>query len=238
MLTRRSGLRGLIAVAGSFALAAFRPAKTPDWQGADEPEVPQPKAGPGRFREFQERAAQDNGAVAFVGDSIIQGWGEIGPYFPGLRCANLGINGDTSRGVAARLARDVLALNPRALVLMIGTNDLAGGADPGAVADTIQTIVRSFRNSFSAAPIFICLVPPRHYSALATRERIQALNLGLSAAARRVPRIYVVNTWALFKAPGDNANLALLPDGLHPGPAGYAAWASLLRSRFRTAGLR
>jgi hypothetical protein len=96
-----------------------------------------PGAGPIRrydwFRQLweQRRAAwakqveQDQHALVFLGDSITQGWGDdMGGYFAGMKVANRGISGDTSRGVLLRLKQDVLVLNPSGIVLLIGTNDL------------------------------------------------------------------------------------------------------------------
>lgn len=62
---------------------------------------------------------QRDGAV-FLSDSITQGWGNtLGGSFPGLKVANRGISGDTTRGMLLRLKEDVLALEPRAVVLLV-----------------------------------------------------------------------------------------------------------------------
>src|SRR2546421_12924414 len=66
-----------------------------------------------RRSAFATRAAQEQGAVVFLGDSITQGWGDdFGGAFAGMKVANRGISGDTSRGVLIRLKDDVLALKP------------------------------------------------------------------------------------------------------------------------------
>src|SRR5688572_21668304 len=81
------------------------------------------------------RVEQDRGAIVFLGDSITQGWHDnFDNSFPELRTANRGISGDTTRGVLLRLQEDVLALNPAAVVLLIGTNDLD---EPGNTPWTI-----------------------------------------------------------------------------------------------------
>src|SRR5215204_5079630 len=84
---------------------------------------------------WADRVQQDQKALVFLGDSITQGWGDnIGNSLPGVKVANRGISGDTTRGVLIRLQEDVLALNPAAVVLLIGTNDLEEGADPETIA--------------------------------------------------------------------------------------------------------
>ncbi len=69
---------------------------------------------------------KDQNAIVFLGDSITQGWGDdIGGEFREAKVANRGISGDTTRGMLIRLEEDVLDLNPQAVVMLMGTNDLA-----------------------------------------------------------------------------------------------------------------
>src|SRR5919107_3626071 len=84
-----------------------------------------------RRSAWAKQREPDRGAVVFLGDSITQGWGGgLGAAFPGVKIANRGISGDTTRGVLIRLQEDVLALEPAAVVLLIGTNDLDEAATP------------------------------------------------------------------------------------------------------------
>ena len=86
---------------------------------------------------WSTQVERDQGAVVFLGDSITQGWGHgLGAVFPGVKVANRGISGDTTRGVLIRLKEDVLDLNPRAVVMLIGTNDLEEKATPETIAAT------------------------------------------------------------------------------------------------------
>ena len=94
-------------------------------------------------RSGRRRSQQDQGAVVLLGDSITQGWNDRLPAaFPGMKVANRGISGDTTRGVLIRLKDDVLALNPAAVVLLIGTNDLEEGARPDVVESNMRLILR------------------------------------------------------------------------------------------------
>jgi len=73
-----------------------------------------------RRSQWATRVEQDRHAVVLLGDSITQGWGEdFSAWFPGMKIANRGISGDTSRGVLIRLEEDVLALDPQAVVLSL-----------------------------------------------------------------------------------------------------------------------
>ena len=79
---------------------------------------------------------KDQNALVFLGDSITQGWGpEMGNAFPGVKVANRGISGDTTRGMLIRLQEDVLSLNPEGVVMLMGTNDLEERAEPKTIAD-------------------------------------------------------------------------------------------------------
>src|SRR5205823_9147885 len=87
--------------------------------------------------EFSWAKDRDQRAVVFLGDSITQGWNSLAQDFPKLRPVNRGISGDTSRGIRYRLKEDVLDVHPRAVSLLIGTNDIALGGTPEQVIDNI-----------------------------------------------------------------------------------------------------
>src|SRR3990172_3547886 len=88
----------------------------------------------GRRGAWAERVQADQHALVFLGYSITQGWGDdLGGAFPGVKVANRGISGDTTRGALIRLKDDVLALNPAGVVILIGTNDLEEMAEPEIV---------------------------------------------------------------------------------------------------------
>ncbi len=235
-LTRRAILSASAILWTDHALA-FRPAQVPNTQDSDRAPLPVPKATQQRQRDFQAQAAGEQGAIVFVGDSIVQGFGLIQAYFPEVRVANRGINGDTSFGVAGRLERDVLSLRPVAVVVMIGTNDLAGGSGPDAVAANIRLIVFTLRSASPTMPIFLCLIPPRRALGNATVNSINAVNAALRTFGRRARGVIIVDTWSLFQGTPGQPNAALLPDGLHPGPTGYARWAQVMTGLFRSKGL-
>ncbi len=85
--------------------------------------------------QWTTQVQQNQKAVVFLGDSITQGWGaDFKGKFPGMKLANRGIGGDTTRGMLIRIKEDVLDLNPSAIVLLLGTNDIEVGVDPEAIA--------------------------------------------------------------------------------------------------------
>jgi hypothetical protein len=160
MLQRWSDLRGPLAAACLLvsvtvsAQVAPAPAPATDRFAIPPTDDGLPGTGPiRRFEWFQDlwrqrrslwatQVQRDQGAVVFLGDSITQQWGHgLNAVFPGVKIANRGISGDTTRGVLIRLKEDVLALNPRAVVLLIGTNDLEEKATPETIDSDFRLLI-------------------------------------------------------------------------------------------------
>src|SRR6266498_1792517 len=130
-----------------------------------------------RRAAWAARAEQDRNAIVLLGDSITQGWGEdFSDFFPGLKMANRGISGDTSRGVLIRLEEDVLALHPPAIVLLIGTNDLEEQADPETVAANLKLILSELARHAPKMTIVLCQVFPSSASKSRPADKIKRLN--------------------------------------------------------------
>ena len=190
-----------------------------------------------RRSAWAQRVDQDRHAVVFLGDSITQGWGGgLGAAFPGLKVANRGISGDTTRGVLLRLQEDVLALDPAAVVLLIGTNDLEEGATPEVIAANLRLIVAGLERHGPRMPIVLCQVFPSSATKKRPAELIKATNALYRAAVKNDPRVTYLETWPLFAGPGGDATLAEFPDLLHPNEVGYAKWAAALRPVLATLG--
>lgn len=188
-----------------------------------------------RRSEWAKTVAQGQRAVVFLGDSITQGWGGgLGAAFPGMKVANRGISGDTTRGVLLRLEEDVLALHPTAVVLLIGTNDLEEGATPEVVAGNLRLILAALKRHDARMPIVLCQVFPSSAAEKRPAERIRALNALYLAAVKNDAQVTVLETWPLFADPSGDATVAEFPDLLHPNEIGYAKWAAALRPVFAT----
>src|SRR5262245_20524094 len=180
---------------------------------------------------------EDQRAVVFLGDSITQGWGGgLGAAFPGVKVANRGISGDTTRGVLIRLQDDVLALDPAAVVLLIGTNDLDEAATPETIGANLELIVKAIEAHDPKLPVVLCLVFPSSPEKNRPADKIKAVNALYLAAVKNDPRVVPLETWTLFADESGNAKLAEFPDLLHPNEAGYAKWAAALRPVLATLG--
>jgi lysophospholipase L1-like esterase len=190
-----------------------------------------------RRSAWADRVRQDQGAVVFLGDSITQGWGEhLGAAFPGVKVVNRGISGDTTRGVLIRLEEDVLAVNPAAVVLLIGTNDLDEDATPEVIASNVKLIVEALEKHDAGMPIVLCQVFPSSPEKNRPAEQIKAVNALYLAAVKGDPQVTYLETWPLFANEEGNAKVEEFPDLLHPNPIGYAKWAAALRPILATLG--
>ena len=188
-----------------------------------------------RRTAWSGRVEQDRHAVVLLGDSITQGWGEdFSAWFPGMKIANRGISGDTSRGVLIRLSGDVLALEPRAVVLLIGTNDLEEKADPETIAANLKLILAELNRNDPKMPVVLCQVFPSSASKSRPAEKIKRVNQLYADVVRGNPQVTFIETWPLFADSQGDAIAAEVPDLLHPTRAGYAKWAAALRPIFAT----
>ncbi len=190
-----------------------------------------------RRTSWASKVQQDQGALVFLGDSITQGWGDVGSSFPGIKIANRGISGDTTRGVLIRLQEDVIALDPRGVVLLIGTNDLEENAEPEIIAGNLRLIVSALRDHNPTMPVVLCEVLPSSLTKARPAEKIRQINALYMAAVADQPQVTVLDTWSLFANVHGDAKEEEMPDLLHPNLIGYAKWAAALRPVLETVGL-
>lgn len=190
-----------------------------------------------RRTAWSKQVEQDQNAVVFFGDSITQGWGDsMGNSFPGMKVANRGISGDTTRGMLIRLKEDVLALNPSGLVMLMGTNDLEEGAAPETIAGNLKLIVEAAKKHNPEMPIVLCQVFPSSATKKRSAEEIKEINKLYFEAVKGDAQITLVETWTLFADENGDAKKTEFPDLLHPNKIGYAKWAASLRPIFATLG--
>ncbi len=170
--------------------------------------------------------------VIFFGDSITDGW-HLDQSFPAKGYINRGISGQTTPQMLVRLRQDVLDLHPAVLVVLAGTNDLAGNTGPETL-EQIEADWATFADLARAHAIkvvFSSVTPVSDYGLA-----------GASMLAGRPPaKILELNAW-LRQFCADNAlgyldyypamvdasgmlRRELSNDGLHPNAAGYAVMA-------------
>lgn len=172
--------------------------------------------------------------VVFLGDSITAGW-EFERYFPGKSYINRGISGQTTPQMLLRLRQDVINLRPRAVVLLAGTNDIAGNTGPMSLDDIEANYasIAELARSNGIAVVLSSVTPVNNYTPRAASlffgrspEKITALNQWMKDYCAKKGCVYL----DYYSAMVDDKGLLqrdLAADGLHPNPAGYRIMAPL-----------
>jgi lysophospholipase L1-like esterase len=192
----------------------------------------------GRRTLFASQVQADQRALVFLGDSITHGWGDnLGGNFPGVKVANRGIGGDTTRGVLIRLKEDVLSLHPSGVVILVGTNDLEQGAAPETIAANLRLILAALHQQDPALSVVLCTVFPSSAKTKRPAQGIRRINELLTLVAQEQAHVTLLDTWSLFANPQGDAKPEEFPDLLHPNAAGYAKWAAALRAVLANLGL-
>lgn len=191
---------------------------------------------------FWTQREKDQGAIVFVGDSLTGGW--KGPMlaeaFPGLKIANRGIGGDTSRGVLFRFKEDVLDLNPRAIMLLVGGNDLSAHGNPAFAEENTAAMLDMAKALNPATPIILCQGPPSAdpKAPLKPDARADLVARMANVAAGR-ENVTLVNLYAVFGTPeGVPIPEYYAADLVHLSPAGYKKWAEIIKPVFEKLGLK
>ncbi|MEM7602636.1 MAG: GDSL-type esterase/lipase family protein [Verrucomicrobiota bacterium] len=195
------------------------------------------KRWPEKRALWASQVERDEGAVVFLGDSITQGWGtEFKGKFEGMKLANRGIGGDTTRGMLIRLEEDVLSINPSAVVMLMGTNDIEVDVAPKAIGRNFAKMISTMKAHNPDMPIILCRMFPSSEEKNRPRETIEEVNALFEEVVKGDPQVTVLDTWSLFADPNGDADPAWFKDLLHLNPAGYDRWADSLRPLFATLG--
>lgn len=210
--------------------------------------------------ELKKRPAEPN-RVVFLGDSITDGW-KLEEYFPGKPYVNRGIGGQTTPQMLARMYADVIALKPKVMILLAGTNDIARNTGPM----TAEMIEQNFMAMTELAQhhgirVVLCAVMPVSNYPYERKQR-EAASSGASASGRPPSRsrmtdrrppadILKLNTWLREYAGKVGAIYAdyysafvdekgwlkdgYSEDGLHPNAAGYKLMAPVAEAAIQKA---
>jgi lysophospholipase L1-like esterase len=193
--------------------------------------------------------AEDEQRVVFMGDSITDMWvlPKFGGFFPGKPYIGRGIGGQTTPQMLLRFREDVLQLHPKVVVILAGTNDIAGNTGPMTHADTVGNLmamvelahVRGIRVVLSS------LLPVSNYGQDAGGKpidmtigrppgKILRLNAWIQKFAEERGHVYLDYFSAMVDEKG-MLKKELTEDGLHPNAAGYAVMAPLAEKAIQAA---
>ena len=171
--------------------------------------------------------------VVFMGDSITQGW-KLDQYFPGKPYINRGIGGQTSPQMLVRFRQDVVDLKPKVVVILAGTNDLAGNTGPMTLHQTEDNLESMAEIAHAnGIRVVLCSVLPTFdfpwAPGLRPAMRIFELNEWIQDYAAQKGYVYV-DYYNALKDDRGGLPAALSEDGVHPLPAGYAMMAPLAQA--------
>jgi len=172
--------------------------------------------------------------VVFLGDSITDLW-RLNEYFTGRDFINRGIGGQTTLQMLGRFLQDVVALKPKAVVILAGINDIARDIKPGAIEDNLALMGESAKIN-GIKPVFASILPVSDYHKgtdpryEVTKARspaaIRQVNSWMREYCRRENFTYLDYYTAIADGTGQiPADMA--DDGLHPNAKGYRAMAPL-----------
>jgi lysophospholipase L1-like esterase len=175
--------------------------------------------------------------VVFFGDSITDMW-KLEEYFPGKPYINRGIGGQTTPQMLLRVRPDVVNLQAKVVVILAGTNDIAGNTGPMRLEDIEANYasMAELARAHNIHVVFSSILPVHNYTprsqdlfAVRSPEKILELNRWLKTYCAANNYVYL----DYFSAMVDDRGLLkrdLADDGLHPNVAGYKLMAPLVQA--------
>jgi lysophospholipase L1-like esterase len=188
---------------------------------------------------FWSERAKKQGAIVFAGDSLTGTWKDLDKAFPGTPVANRGIGGDVSRGLLFRFKEDVLDLHPRAIVMLIGINDLTARQPANLTLENIRAMLAMKDELQPAVPVFLCTVPPSaNPKAPVDEQQRRLLNEGLRQIATDTGQVTLVDLHAALATHDGTPDVRYFKeDLLHLSAAGHQRWKEVLQPALQRAGV-
>ncbi len=185
--------------------------------------------------------APDEERVVFMGNSITESWT---PYFasmfPGKPYINRGIGGQTTPQMLVRFRQDVIALKPKVVVILAGTNDIVGNTGPASlemIENNLTSMVELAKTN-GIRVVLASVLPAYTYSwrpeVLQPWKTIVVLNQWMRDYARNHGEVYLdYHSSMVDERLGLRKDLSA--DGVHPNEAGYRIMAPLTVSAIQEA---
>jgi len=182
--------------------------------------------------------ASNENRVVFMGNSITEGW-HLATMFPGKPYVNRGISGQTTPQMLVRFRPDVVALKPKVVVILAGTNDIAGNTGPSTI-EMIEDNIASMAEIAKANGIKVVLssiLPVYDYPwkpGLQPAPKIIAINKWMKDYAAKHGHVYLDYHSATSDSRG-GMRPELASDGVHPTEAGYRVMTPLAEAAIEKA---
>ena len=191
------------------------------------------------------RARQGDVDLLFMGDSITDLWRNAGPagvanppfsgkavfdkYYGAMKTANFGIGGDTTQGVLYRLRHgEGEGFQPKAIMLLIGTNNVIFGASAAEIAEAVGAVVLELRQHFPAAKILLLGIFPRANPGDDIRKTVLDAN-SIIAKLHDGKNVFYLDIGAKLLDADGQILPDIMSDKLHPTEKGYEIWAEAVK---------
>ena len=180
-------------------------------------------------------AAQGEDRVVFYGASMTEFWGKYGTkFFPGKPYVNRGISGQTTGQMVVRFRQDVIDLHPKAVVILGGTNDVAGNMGPMTpeMTENNWQSMADLAKENGIRVIFASITPSTDFwwhKGLKPAEKIRTLNAWLKAYCESHGLRYLDYYSTLTDEEG-GMKKEFTVDGVHATAKGYAVMAPLAQA--------
>jgi len=191
---------------------------------------------PARHAEFRERAKAKNIQLVFLGDSITDAWRSPDrglkvweKHYAPLNAANFGISAETTADTLGHIEGGLLdGLNPKVVVLLIGTNNLGGGVHSDWIAAGVEKIVKAVRGRLPNTRVLVLGIFPRGNATNEFRWRIKQVN-GFLSKLDDGDHVRFLDIGEKFVDDKGEYLEGLFPDNLHPTTHGYEIWSDAMQ---------
>ena len=186
-----------------------------------------------RIEQFNTISKEGKAELVFLGDSITQGWEHSGKetwekYYAKRHAANFGIGGDRTEHVLWRLDHGNFdGLKPKAIVLMIGTNNTGHRKDkPEDTADGVKAILAKLQTKCPDARILLMAIFPRDEKSTGEMRQINEKANAIIKTFADGNKVIFQDIGAKFLGADGVMSKDMMGDFLHPGNKGYELWAA------------
>ena len=190
-----------------------------------------------RHRSVNERVAEGNVDLIFIGDSITHSWENAGKelwakYYEPRNAVNMGFSGDRTQHVLWRLEHgNIDGLSPKLAVIMIGTNNSNGNDNTAEeIADGIIAICGKLRKELPQMKILLLGIFPRAEKPCPQREKNERAS-ELASVIADGKMIHYLDIGDEFLDEDGALPKEIMPDFLHPNTAGYKIWAEAIEGK-------